>query len=230
MHRIRLEPGARTIPLEHPMEAVYYVISGMPSVPEPLTGKTHSAESGSMIFVEPRTPYEIRADAQAVEIIGGPCPPDPALYRHLDPTGTTGDTTDGQDADGGPGEVRIFHRDRPDDLMPMIAKDARLVVWAGAGSRTANMNYVNMTAGEENVPHAHSSSEDTIFILAGEGTVEDVTNGATFEITKGKVVHVPEGVVHAVKADKGSNIESVGGPAPADLQMLKQMGIEVPGE
>ena len=28
MHRIRLAPGARTIPQRHPMEAVYYVLSG----------------------------------------------------------------------------------------------------------------------------------------------------------------------------------------------------------
>lgn len=123
--------------------------------------------------------------------------------------------------------IRIFHRDHPDRLMPMIARDARLVVWVGSGSQTANMNYVNMAAGEENVPHAHSSSEDTIFILDGEGTIDDLTNGISFDIAKGHVIHIPEGVIHAVKADKGSNIESVGGPSPADLGMLRQMGIEV---
>jgi len=126
--------------------------------------------------------------------------------------------------------IRIFHRDHPDVLMPMIAKDARLIVWAGSGSRTANMNYVNMAPGEKNVPHAHPRSEDTIFILEGKGTIDDLTNGLTFDVAKGQVIHVPEGLVHAVKADKGTNIESVGGPSPADLEMLKKMGIEVPGE
>ena len=123
--------------------------------------------------------------------------------------------------------IRIFHRDRPDRLMPMIARDARLIVWMGNGSRTANMNYVNMAPGEENVPHAHSDSEDTIVILDGEGTMDDLTNGVSFDIAKGQVIHIPEGIVHAVKANKGSNIESVGGPSPADLGMLQQMGIEI---
>lgn len=123
--------------------------------------------------------------------------------------------------------IRIFHKDRPDLLMPMIAKDARLVVWLGAGSRTANMNYVDMQPGERNVPHAHMESEDTIFVLEGEGTVEDLTHGETYDVKAGQVVHVPAGVMHAVKADKGSNIISVGGPAPADEAMLKRMGVEL---
>ena len=124
--------------------------------------------------------------------------------------------------------IRIFHRDRPDVKMPMIAKDARLVVWLGSGSNTANMNYVDMQPGERNVPHAHPNSEDTIFILDGEGTVEDLTNGVTLPVRKGQVVHVPVGIVHAVAADNGVHIESVGGPAPADVDMLKMMGVEIP--
>ncbi|MPZ68203.1 MAG: cupin domain-containing protein [Actinobacteria bacterium] len=111
--------------------------------------------------------------------------------------------------------------------IPMIAQDARLVVWLGAGSHTANMNYVDMQPGERNVPHAHNGSEDTIFILDGSGTVEDLTNDLTYEVRAGQVVHVPEGIVHAVRADKGTRLESVGGPAPADEEMLKKMGIEI---
>lgn len=124
--------------------------------------------------------------------------------------------------------VRIFHKDKPDLMMPMIAQDARLIVWPGSGSHTANMNYVDMQAGEKNVPHAHSDSEDTIFVLDGEGTVEDLTNGLRLNVSKGQVVHIPAGIVHSVTADKGARIESVGGPAPADLEMLKRMGIEIP--
>lgn len=123
--------------------------------------------------------------------------------------------------------IRIFHRDHPDLKVPMIAKDARLVVWLGVGSKTANMNFVDMQPGESNVPHAHPESEDTIFIIHGEGTVEDITNGLTFDIRAGQVVHVPIGIKHAVRADRGSNIVSVGGPAPADEQMLRKMGVEV---
>jgi len=123
--------------------------------------------------------------------------------------------------------IRIFHKDEPDVRMPMIAQDARLVVWLGAGSHTANMNYVDMQPGEQNVPHAHPNSEDTIFVLDGEGTVEDLTHNLTYDVRAGQVVHVPAGVVHAVRADRGVRIESVGGPAPADEAMLKKMGIEI---
>ena len=35
MHRISLAPGARTIPQRHPMEAVYYVLSGGGTVRDP---------------------------------------------------------------------------------------------------------------------------------------------------------------------------------------------------
>ena len=32
------------------------------------------------------------------------------------------------------------HCDKPDRLMPMISRDARLIVWPGVGAMTANMN------------------------------------------------------------------------------------------
>ncbi len=57
--------------------------------------------------------------------------------------------------------IKVFHRDQPDQMLPIIARDARLVVWPGVGARTANMNYVDMQPGEKNVPHVHANSEDT---------------------------------------------------------------------
>lgn len=124
--------------------------------------------------------------------------------------------------------IRIFDSAKPDRTMPMISQDARLIVWLGVGSETANMNFVILKDGESNVPHSHPNSEDTIFILSGEGSIEDLTNEETFDLKAGDVVHVPAGVVHAVRADKGSAIVSFGGPSPADRQMLEKMGIEVP--
>lgn len=120
--------------------------------------------------------------------------------------------------------IKVFHRDRPDLMLPMIARDARLVVWPGVGAHTANMNYVDMQPGERNVPHVHAESEDTIFVLDGKGTVEDLTHGLRIEFEAGQVVHVPAGVRHAVSADRGSRIESVGGPCPADRALLKALG------
>jgi quercetin dioxygenase-like cupin family protein len=103
----------------------------------------------------------------------------------------------------------------------MIASDARLVVWPGVGAETANMNYVRLEPGEENQPHSHAESEDTIVILSGRGSIDDLTNGVTYEFEAGDVIHVPAGLRHAVKADRGSGVESAGGPCPPDRAMLK---------
>ena len=121
--------------------------------------------------------------------------------------------------------IRVMHRDSPDELMPMIASDARLIVWPGTGAEEANMNFVRMQPGEANVPHVHRSSEDTIFILEGEGTVADLSNGVELPFAAGQVVHVPPGVEHQLRADRGAEIVSVGGPCPADLELLSAAGL-----
>jgi quercetin dioxygenase-like cupin family protein len=114
-------------------------------------------------------------------------------------------------------------------MLPMISKDARLVVWPGVGAHTANMAYVCMEPGEQNVPHVHAQSEDAIFILEGEGTVTDFDHDRRLEFAQGQVIHVPVGVRHAVAADRGSPVVSVGGPCPADLAMLRAVGA-LPGD
>jgi quercetin dioxygenase-like cupin family protein len=121
--------------------------------------------------------------------------------------------------------VRIFHCDEPGALMPMIASDARLVVWPGAGAERANMNYVRMQPGEANVPHVHEDSEDTIFVLEGRGSIADIDNDTVHEFEAGQVVHVPAGLEHQVRGDRGAEIVSVGGPCPADLKLLRRIGL-----
>jgi quercetin dioxygenase-like cupin family protein len=121
--------------------------------------------------------------------------------------------------------IRVFHRDDAETRLPMIAEDARLVVWPGVGAWQANMNYVYMRAGEENRPHAHADSEDTIFVLAGEGTIEDLDHGRSHLFAAGQVVHVPAGLRHQVRGDRGSDVESVGGPCPADVAGLRAAGV-----
>jgi hypothetical protein len=120
--------------------------------------------------------------------------------------------------------IRVFHRDRPDRLMPIISRDARLIVWPGVGAMTANMNYVRMEPGEANVPHVHVESEDTIFILEGHGTIEDFDNDVRLPFHAGQALHVPIGVKHAVSADRGVGVTSTGGPCPPDFRMLKALG------
>jgi quercetin dioxygenase-like cupin family protein len=120
--------------------------------------------------------------------------------------------------------IRIFHRDHPTLRLPLISKDARFVVWPGVGAWNANMNYVVLEPGEANVPHIHSISEDTIFILEGKGTIRDYTNNLELPFHAGCAVHVPVGVKHAVAADQGVTVVSVGGPSPADVPLLKAVG------
>lgn len=120
--------------------------------------------------------------------------------------------------------IRLFHRDFPTLKLPLISKDARFVIWPGVEAWDANMNYVRLEPGESNVPHIHSISEDTIYILEGKGTVHDYTNDLSLPFHAGCVVHVPVGVKHAVAADRGVEIVSIGGPAPADVPLLKKVG------
>jgi quercetin dioxygenase-like cupin family protein len=124
--------------------------------------------------------------------------------------------------------VHTFHRDEPDLLMPMISGDARLVVWPGVGAWDATMNYVVLEPGEENIPHNHPVSEDTIYILEGRGTVRDLTNDLELEFEAGQAIFVPVGLQHQVRADRGERVISVGGPCPADLVMLERAGAKIP--
>ncbi|MEZ7812843.1 MAG: cupin domain-containing protein [Paracoccaceae bacterium] len=119
--------------------------------------------------------------------------------------------------------IRVFHRDNPTLKLPLISKDARFVVWPGTDAWNANVNYVVLEPGEANVPHVHSVSEDTIFILEGKGTAVDHTNDVAILFHAGCVVHVPVGVKHAICADRGERIVSVGGPAPADIPLLRKI-------
>ncbi|PZQ97662.1 MAG: hypothetical protein DI533_10830 [Cereibacter sphaeroides] len=120
--------------------------------------------------------------------------------------------------------IRVFHRDTPTLRLPLISKDARFVVWPGTDAWNANMNYVVLEPGEANVPHIHTKSEDTIFILEGQGTAVDHTNNVSLPFHAGCVVHVPAGIKHAICADRGVKVVSVGGPAPADVPLLLKIG------
>jgi len=123
--------------------------------------------------------------------------------------------------------VSVYHRDNPGLLVPFISSDARFIIWLGTGAKTANMNYVVMQPGESNVPHVHEFSEDTIYILEGRGSVRDYTAGVRLEFGPGDVVHIDPGIRHSVFVDMGEVVVSVGGPCPADLGMLRLLGVDV---
>jgi quercetin dioxygenase-like cupin family protein len=83
MHRISLDADGATVPLQHPMESVYYVIDGAAVASDLESAATHELRAGSMILIDPNTPYVLTAAGSGAQIVGGPCPPDPGLYGHL---------------------------------------------------------------------------------------------------------------------------------------------------
>jgi mannose-6-phosphate isomerase-like protein (cupin superfamily) len=81
---IDLDAGDRTVALKHPFDAVYYVAGGTASVVDAVTGQSQSLIEGAMVHIDAGDAYRlVNAGADACRIIGGPCPPDPALYAHL---------------------------------------------------------------------------------------------------------------------------------------------------
>jgi quercetin dioxygenase-like cupin family protein len=83
MHRISLGPGGATVSQRHPMEAVYSVIGGSGRVRDPDSGAAEVLVDGAMFHVDPGTAYVVEAGSDGIELVGGPCPADPALYRSL---------------------------------------------------------------------------------------------------------------------------------------------------
>lgn len=83
MHRIELGRGGRTIELRHPAEAVYYVIQGDGVALDVDAGEQQALRDGAMIHIDPDTTYVLRAGASGMSLVGGPSPPDPALYEDL---------------------------------------------------------------------------------------------------------------------------------------------------
>jgi quercetin dioxygenase-like cupin family protein len=209
MHRIELDAGGETRPLRHASEAVYFVAQGAGAVGD------SRLKARDMVYVPRRTPYAFSA-TQPMTIYGGPCPPDGSLYGDGEPLPAEGE---------GDGPVRVYDAEKEGVPLPMIGKGARLVVWPGVGADIATMNLAILEPGEENKPHAHDASDDTIAILEGEGSIDDLDGGETHDFTAGDVVFVRTGVRHKVKADKGVGIVSAGGPCPPDYGMLRALGL-----
>jgi quercetin dioxygenase-like cupin family protein len=84
LHRIRLAPGARTVELAHPSEAVYYVVEGGGEVTEGDGSAGQPIELGSMVHTGPGDSYRLVAGSEGMVAVGGPCPADPALYDHIE--------------------------------------------------------------------------------------------------------------------------------------------------
>jgi quercetin dioxygenase-like cupin family protein len=248
----RLEPGSSTLELRHSGEAVYFVRAGSGAVagadgPGGSLSPRQEISAGSVVHVAPGSPYRFHAGAgtDGLDFIGGPCPPDRSWFPGSGCDGHGTDATDPADAglapeaagdDGatidvdaaGARGIQVLSSEEPALMLPLISSDARMIAWPGNGAWDATMNYVRMERGEENTEHAHAHSEDTIVILEGRGSVDDLTAGQTLEFQAGDVIHVPARVRHAVRANRGSPVVSVGGPCPADVVFLRRCGADIP--
>ncbi|MBM4765035.1 cupin domain-containing protein [Bacillus sp. B15-48] len=123
--------------------------------------------------------------------------------------------------------IHVFDIEKDVVMTPIISKDARLVIGPHSGASTATFNHVVLEPGEQNQPHSHPKSEDTIFILEGEGIAVDYTNGKEFPIQAGCAVHIPVGIKHTIISTGKEKMVSVGGPCPPDYNLLKACGIDI---
>jgi quercetin dioxygenase-like cupin family protein len=83
LHRILLEPAGATTLMTHPGDAVYYVVQGAGEVSGAGGSELDQLVEGSLIHIDGRTAYRFAAGPAGMELVGGPAPCDPALYRHL---------------------------------------------------------------------------------------------------------------------------------------------------
>lgn len=91
LHRIELSPGSATVTQRHPGEAVYTILEGDATVIDANSHDEATLVVGAMVHVDPDTAYRFVAGRNGAVLVGGPCPPDMALYHaHNDEEGPDG--------------------------------------------------------------------------------------------------------------------------------------------
>lgn len=83
---ISLLEGGSTVALSHASDCVYYVIAGEGEIVDLASDAVSPLVEGTMIHIDAGDAYRIRS-AGGIRLLGGPCPPDPALYAALAATG-----------------------------------------------------------------------------------------------------------------------------------------------
>ena len=97
LHRLLLEPGGRTIDLQHPSESVYYVRAGSVTVTDGDDGAQHALVEGSMVHVDPSRRIDSKRARMARRSWAARALPTPPSTSH-----GRSDMA-----------VRVFHRDEP---------------------------------------------------------------------------------------------------------------------
>lgn len=82
-HLVSLQRQARTVELRHASDSVYYVMAGSGAILDAAAGSRLDLVEGSMVHIDAGDSYRIEAGEAGIKVVGGPCPPDPALYADL---------------------------------------------------------------------------------------------------------------------------------------------------
>jgi quercetin dioxygenase-like cupin family protein len=196
LHYLRLDAGSTTVRLSHPMEAVYYIISGTPTVVD--ASESRPLEPGTMVLVEPLSSYEFHAGPRPAEIVGGPCPPDDALYAGLQGSGGLFDMRQGgEQVDG--------------MLLRKVVHGERMTVTRYSFPPRGRFRH-----------HVHEQEQVTYCV---SGDITFVVDGRGLRLTPGFLVVIPADSAHsAVAGDDGAEVVSVVSPrrTEAGFQFLEK--------
>lgn len=102
----------------------------------------------------------------------------------------------------------------------------RQVLHPKVGSRLVSMGAIviapGQTFGAQDGPHHHRLSEDTVFIVEGEGRVW--LGDKWVPVKAGDVFHVPPLVPHCVENTGSVPLVTIGGQTPIDLDYQRVVG------
>jgi mannose-6-phosphate isomerase-like protein (cupin superfamily) len=102
----------------------------------------------------------------------------------------------------------------------------RQILHPKVGSRLLSMGAVllapGQTFGAAEGPHQHRLSEDTVFVVEGEGRF--LLGNEWFPVRAGQVVHIPPRVPHCVENTGDTPLITIGRQAPIDLDYQRVVG------
>jgi hypothetical protein len=104
--------------------------------------------------------------------------------------------------------------DCPDLPIVVGAGYAKAVIWPGGGAQHRSMHLIKMESGSSTIALVHPS-DCVYYVLAGSGSIEDITAGEAKSLGEGAMVHIDAGDAYKLLSDPGG-FSVVGGPCPAD--------------
>jgi quercetin dioxygenase-like cupin family protein len=98
--------------------------------------------------------------------------------------------------------------------------DYRIIYWPVTGSNLAMISYVKADVGTVGQEHFHAGSEEFVFVLEGEGYVEEKEAGRKHTFGEGDVILIEPRTVHRVIFTKPQVVVAV--QAPPDYGFLRR--------